>query len=78
MKEELEYLSCFLHEYKLDYDYRDLDEPLRTLDETIDFVEQVFEIAFGDDAIERDFSPKEVLTRLQQFSDNALIAEEME
>lgn len=77
MKEQLEFLSCFLHEYRLDYDYNDLDEPLRELDQTINFVEEVFEIAFGDNAINRDFSPEEVLTRLRQFSDDAWKYEEL-
>jgi len=37
-----------------------------------EFVEDVFEIAFGDDAINRDFSYEEVLERLREFSDKAL------
>jgi len=35
-----------------------------------EFIEEVFEIAFGDDAINRDFSYKEVLERLREFSDS--------
>ncbi len=37
-----------------------------------EFVEDVFEIAFGDNAINRDFSYEEVLERLREFSDKAL------
>ena len=37
-----------------------------------DFIEEVFEVAFGDDAINRDFSYEEVLARLLEFSDKAL------
>ena len=37
-----------------------------------EFIEEVFEIAFGDDAINRDFSYEEVLARLLEFSDKAL------
>ena len=37
-----------------------------------EFIEEVFEIAFGDDAINRDFSYEEVLERLREFSDKAL------
>jgi len=33
------------------------------------FIEQVFEIAFGDNAIYRDFSFQEVLTKLKEDSD---------
>jgi len=35
-----------------------------------EFIEEVFEIAFGDDAINRDFSYEEVLERLREFSDS--------
>lgn len=40
------------------------------------FIEQAYEIAFGDDAINRDFSHKEVLEKLMEFSNNALNWEE--
>ncbi len=39
------------------------------------FIEEVFEIAFGDNAINRDFSKQEVLSRLRKFSDDALLME---
>ena len=39
------------------------------------FIESVFEIAFGDDAINKGFSETEVLEKLRQFSDLALKAE---
>ena len=42
------------------------------------FIEEVFEIAFGDNAINRDFSMGEVLDRLMEFSNNALKYEEGE
>ena len=37
-----------------------------------DFIELVFEIAFGDNAINRDFSKEEVIKELKRFSDLAL------
>jgi len=40
------------------------------------FIEEVFEIAFGDNAINRDYSMGEVLDKLMEFSDNALKYEE--
>ena len=40
------------------------------------FIEEVFEIAFGDNAINRDFSMGEVLDKLMEFSNNALKYEE--
>ena len=36
------------------------------------FIEAVFEIAFGENAFQRGFSQEEVLRRLRQFSDTAL------
>ena len=36
------------------------------------FIEEVFEIAYGDNAINRDYSMGEVLDRLMEFSDDAL------
>ena len=36
------------------------------------FIEAVFEIAFGENAFQRGFSQEEVLRRLRQFSDDAL------
>ena len=36
------------------------------------FIEEVYEIAFGDNAINRDFSFEEVLKELLRFSDEAL------
>ena len=36
------------------------------------FIEAVYEIAFGDDAINRDFSQREVLNRLRTFAYNDL------
>ena len=41
-----------------------------------EFIEEVFEIAFGENAINRDFSFEEVIETLTKFSDNALIFEE--
>jgi hypothetical protein len=47
-----------------------------TLENTIEFLEQCYEIAYGDDAINKNYSPEEVLQRLQDFSDDALTYEE--
>ena len=37
-----------------------------------EFIEQIFEIAFGDNAINREFSKEEVIKELKRFSDLAL------
>jgi len=42
------------------------------------FIEEVYEIAFGAEALNRDFSPEEVIDKLQSFSDKALKYEESE
>jgi len=41
-----------------------------------DFIKAVYEIAFGDNAIHRGFTYEEVLDRLSDFSNKALIWEE--
>lgn len=40
------------------------------------FEEEVFEIAFGDNAINRNFTYQEVLDELKKFSEFALLYEE--
>ncbi len=40
---------------------------------TEEFIELVYEIAFGDNAINRDFTHHEVLKELRRFSDEALL-----
>ena len=45
---------------------------------TREFIEEVYEIAFGDDAINRDFSREEVLGRLREFSDKSYILDDMD
>ena len=42
-----------------------------TMNEIIEFIEEVYEIAFGDDAINRDFTYGEVLEELRDNSDRA-------
>lgn len=37
-----------------------------------DFMEAIYEIAFGDNAINRDFTKEEVLEKLREYSDKAL------
>lgn len=37
-----------------------------------DFIEQVFKIAFGNNAINRDFTYDDVIKRLEQFSYNQM------
>ena len=41
------------------------------------FMEEVYEIAYGDQAYYRGFFPEEVLETLREFSDHALVYEEI-
>jgi len=43
-----------------------------------EFIEKVYEIAFGNDAIKKDYSRDDVLEKLMEFSNNALKLEELE
>jgi len=42
------------------------------------FIENVFEIAFGDGAMNKDFTYQEVLDKLDEFSSLALLAGDVE
>ena len=46
--------------------------------EAVWFIENVFEVAFGDDAINKDFTYQEVLDKLDEFSSLALQAGDVE
>tara|TARA_B100000902_G_scaffold322444_1_gene315736 strand:- start:12 stop:185 length:174 start_codon:yes stop_codon:yes gene_type:complete len=47
-------------------------------EETKEFIEEVYEIAFGDNAINRDFTTQDVLDQLRQFSDDSCDKHEYE
>lgn len=40
------------------------------------FLEEIYEIAFGDNAINKNYSTEEVLARLREFSDKALYVDQ--
>ena len=42
------------------------------------FIENVFEVAFGDDALSKDHTYREVLDKLDEFSALSLLAGEVE
>tara|TARA_R100000458_G_C8083844_1_gene117435 strand:+ start:116 stop:394 length:279 start_codon:yes stop_codon:yes gene_type:complete len=52
--------------------FKDLEE----FESLKQFLENVFEVAFGDNAINKNYSYEEVLERLREFSDNAFKWEE--
>ena len=39
------------------------------------FIKETYDLAFGDDSLYRDYDPDEVIERLHNFSDRALILE---
>jgi len=43
---------------------------LETFESIKDFIENVYEIAFGDDALNRNFTITDVLDQLKELSDN--------
>tara|TARA_A100001515_G_scaffold145038_1_gene151485 strand:+ start:4396 stop:4662 length:267 start_codon:yes stop_codon:yes gene_type:complete len=43
--------------------------------QTVEFIEDVFEIAFGDNAVNKDYTYDDVIIRLREFSDKALASE---
>ena len=66
---------------KVDYNTSDdkgmqyLNE-IKPLEDILDFIENTYEIAFGDNAINKGYTNEEVLQKLQDFSDDALRYEE--
>ena len=42
------------------------------------FQEKIYEIAFGEDAINRGFSEDEVIAKIREFSDKSLLADDLE
>jgi len=55
----------YIHEY---YSKRAIDT----------FIEEAFEIAFGEAAIHKQYTMEEVVEKLREFSDKALVGDENE
>ena len=53
-------------------------QSLEALNTVKKFIEEAYEIAFGDDAINRDWHPDAVIEELKSFSDKALKYDEGE
>jgi len=43
-----------------------------------DFIEIIFELAYGDEAINKGFTKEEVVAKIQEYSNHALAWEELE
>ena len=48
----------------------------RTAPEMLEFIREVYEIAFGDDAYNKGFYKKDVLGRLRNYSDESYLSEQ--
>ena len=65
-------------EYKQRYKDMSVDESWTIEKDRERFINEIAEIAFGEDAIERGYDLDEVIEKIQEFSDNALKWEEGE
>lgn len=64
--------------YKQRYKDMPIDESWTIEKDRERFINEIAEIAFGEDAIERGYELDEVIEKIQEFSDNALKWEEGE
>ena len=64
--------------YKQRFKEMPIDESWTIEKERERFINEIAEIAFGEDAIERGYDLDEVIEKIQEFSDNALKWEEGE
>ncbi len=64
--------------YKQRFKDMPIDESWTIAKDRERFINEIAEIAFGEDAIERGYDLDEVIEKIQEFSDNALKWEEGE
>ncbi len=64
--------------YKQMYKDMPIDESWSIEEDRERFINEIAEIAFGENAIERGYDLDEVIEKIQEFSDNALKWEEGE
>ena len=64
--------------YKQRFKHIPIDESWTIEKDRERFINEIAEIAFGEDAIERGYDLDEVIEKIQEFSDNALKWEEGE
>tara|TARA_R100000234_G_C4837162_1_gene109445 strand:+ start:110 stop:379 length:270 start_codon:yes stop_codon:yes gene_type:complete len=57
---------------------RPSDDDLKAFETVKTFIEEAYEIAFGEDAINKDWHPDAVIEELKSFSDKALKYDERE
>jgi len=54
-----------------------LSKNVNGLENVLNFISEVYELAYGDDAINKDYSSEEVLETLRGYSDRALYTEQL-
>ena len=76
--ESINQFFVFIKDYKEREDLDESKENLEAFENVKTFIEEAYEVAFGEDALHREFHPDEVIEELKTFSDNALKYEEGE
>jgi len=76
--ESINQFFVFIKDYKKREDLDDSKENIKAFENVKTFIEEVYEVAFGENALNRDFHPDAVIEELKTFSDNALKYEEGE
>tara|TARA_B100000902_G_C27033859_1_gene775871 strand:+ start:372 stop:635 length:264 start_codon:yes stop_codon:yes gene_type:complete len=76
--ESINQFFVFIKDYKEREDLDESKENLEAFENVKTFIEEVYEITFGEDALYREFHPDAVIEELKTFSDNALKYEEGE
>lgn len=72
----LQQFFTFYENYSTREDVEDID--VAAFETVKKFIEDAYELAFGDDAINRDWHPDAVIEELKSFSDKALAYDEGE
>ena len=76
--ESINQFFVFIKDYSEREDLDESKENLEAFENVKTFIEEAYEVAFGEDALHREFHPDEVIEELKTFSDNALKYEEGE
>ena len=76
--ESINQFFVFIKDYKEREYLDDSKENIKAFENVKTFIEEVYEVAFGENALNRDFHPDAVIEELKKFSDNALKYEEGE
>jgi len=76
--ESINQFFVFIKDYKEREDLDDSKENIKAFENVKTFIEEAYQVAFGENALNRDFHPDAVIEELKTFSHNALKYEEGE